>query len=225
MSFPCVCSSQMALVILVSKQSVSKDVKSSTMWLSASAQLDTNSTPTEDRALTKTSASTTTDTASTYATTTLVLTLVLAIQATIWCQTVTLACPPIHVPLTMAAVTTSVPSTVSLACVAVDQATSLPPMVHRATWLIHVPWTMVDANISVLSLVILEYVAANLAISYHPLTERRVLISTSVLAMVVRVTVSMLAWTPMAQEFAAAQLAISFFQMEYLVEVSILIEL
>ena len=81
-----------------------------------------------------------------------------------------------------------------------------------------------DASIPVLSPVILEYVAANLAISYRPPMERRVPISMSVLAMVARVTVSMLAQTPTAQEFAPAHLAISFSPMEYLVKVSILIE-
>ena len=46
---------------------------------------------------------------------------------------VTLACPPIHVPLTMVAVSTPVALPVSLVCVAVDLAMSLPLMVHRAT--------------------------------------------------------------------------------------------
>ena len=82
-----------------------------------------------------------------------------------------------------------------------------------------------DASIPVLSPVILEYVAADLAISYHPPMEHHVPISMSVLAMVARVTVSMLAQTPTAQEFAPAQLAISFSPMEYLVKVSILIEI
>ena len=83
---------------------------------------------------------------------------------------------------------------------------------------------MVDVNTSVLSPVILEYVAADPAISYHPPMERRVPISMSVLAMVARVTVSMLAQIPTAQEFVPVQLAISFSPMEYLVKVSILIE-
>ena len=43
---------------------------------------------------------------------------------------VTLACPPIHVPLTMAAVSTPVASPVSLVSAAVDLATSLLLMVH-----------------------------------------------------------------------------------------------
>ena len=123
----------MVLVILVSRQGVSLDAKSPiTMWLSACALVDSKLTPTEDRASTKTSVLTATDTASTYATTTLVLTLALAIQATIWYQTVTLAYPPIHAPLTMVAVSTPVASPVSLVCAAVDLATSLPLMVHRA---------------------------------------------------------------------------------------------
>ena len=59
------------------------NVNWTTIKLSAYALVDSKSTPTEDRVLTKTNALTAMDTASTYATTTLVLTLALAIQATI----------------------------------------------------------------------------------------------------------------------------------------------
>ena len=92
---------------------------------------------------------------------------------------VTLACPPIHVPLTMVAVTTSVASPVSLVCAAVDLATSLLPMVHLV---LRMP--------------------------------------TSVLAMVAKVTVSMLAPASLVHKCAAAPLAINCSQMESHVKVS-----
>ena len=194
------------------------------MWLSASARLDTNSTLMEDRASTQMNVSTKTDTASTSATTKLVITLVLAIQAMIWCPTVSRAYRLIHVPWTMVAVTTSVHLPVPLECAVVDLAMSLPPMELLAMWSIHVPWITVAVSSFVQCLVILECVAANLAFSC-PVMERRVLTLMSVQAMEGRVTASMLAWTPSAPECAPAQLDTSFLQTECLAKVSTFIKL
>lgn len=79
---------------------------------------------------------------------------------------------------------------------------------------------MVVANRSVLYLVTLECAAAALAIS-SPAMEHHALTLTNVPAMEARETVNMLAPTPPALEYAAAQLATSCLQMEYLVKVSI----
>ena len=208
----CLSSSQMALVILVLRQIVNRDAKLSTTWLSACVQLDSNLVLTKYRVLTLMNVSTRMETASIYATTMLVLILVLAILATIWCLTVTLACPLIHVLWTTAAVTTSVHLQAPLKCAVVDLAMSLPLMEHRVKKSTHVLWTMVAVTTSVPLQVPLECAVVDLAMSL-PLMEHHVKKSTHVLWTTVVVNTPVMCLV--IPECVAADLAISFPPMAY----------